>query len=71
MLKCTMSRKKDLVKVKCKGTPSELAAEALAMVSAIYLGLAEKSDAAADDFKRIVQADMIDPKSPVWKRMEG
>lgn len=68
MLKCNMNRKKDLVKVKCNGTPSELATETMAIVSAVFAGLDNQSPEAAEDYKRIIQAFMIDPKSPVFKK---
>ena len=71
MIRCKMSVDKNIQKVKANGKLNDLIAEAMAIIEIVYEGLYEKSPQAADEFKRLMQAGMLDPRSPVFKKRYG
>ena len=55
--------------MRAKGT--EVATETLALIKTCYLAILQKNPIAADEYRRIIQAAMIDPKSPVFNIEDG
>ena len=56
------------VRVRVKGNPTQIATEIMAGVKVVHQNLAKQNEAAADEFRRLMIAGMIDPKSPVWQK---
>ena len=67
MLKCNIDRQKKIIRIKAKGTPYELYAEAAVLIRDIYNHIHEQAPDQADAFKNTIIGTMIDPDSPVWK----
>lgn len=66
MIKCKADREKNYFKIKASGNLRYILTETLGIVSTIYNGLKKKNPELADEYKRILQASMIDPQSPVF-----
>ena len=66
MIKCKVNRKKNYCKVQATGELRFILTETLGIIATIYDSMKEKNPEAADEFKRTLQASMIDPKSPVF-----
>jgi hypothetical protein len=62
-----MNRQKDIAKVTANGKFSDILAETLGIIKLVYEGIRENNLEAADEFKRQVQASMLDPKSPIFQ----
>ena len=59
------------MKVRARGNAETVAKEIMAGTKVIYQNLNKQNAAAADEFKRLMIAGMIDPKSPVWEEDHG
>ena len=67
MLKCHISRKKNHVRVKAKGTAQEMMVEAGTAIATVYRTIRKENPEAAEGFKNHLIGLLLDPKSPVWK----
>lgn len=67
MIKCKIDRKKNSCKVSAKGELTYIATETIGLIATIYESLKERNPEAADEYKRVIQASVIDPKSPLFK----
>lgn len=67
MIKCKLDNKKKYVKIKAQGTPGELAKDTMVLIMLNYEQLKIKNPEAADEYKKLLQAAIIDPKSPLFK----
>lgn len=59
------------MKVRAKGNAETVAKEIMAGLKVIYQNLTEQNAAAADEFRRLMIAGVLDPKSPVWQKEEA
>lgn len=66
MIKCKVNRKKNFCMVKAGGECRHIITETLGIISTIYSELKNQNPELADEYKRILQASMIDPQSPVF-----
>ena len=64
MLRCKVNSITGGVMVRAKGP--NVATETLALIKTIYMAILQKNPVAADEYRRIIQAAMVDPKSPVF-----
>ena len=67
MIKCKIDSNKNYIKLKAKGTPDELAKDAVALIMVSYNNLKNQNPKAANEYKRLIQAAVIDPQSPTFK----
>lgn len=70
MLKCNVSRAKNVIRVKAKGTAKELLPETVMVIKTIYDGIREASPEAAEAYKNTLIGVLLDPESPVWTGKE-
>lgn len=67
MLKCNISRAKNKVWVKAKGTAQEMMVEAGMAIATVYRTIRKENPEAAEGFKNNLIGLLLDPKSPVWE----
>ena len=67
MLKCKIDKTKDSIKVKAGGTLSALMNETMTLIKIIYENMKKQNPEVADEYKRTLQAAIIDPNSPLFK----
>lgn len=68
MIKCKISKKKNLAKIKAGGTLRELVVESLAIIQGTYDSIAESDPEAAKEYKNTLIGVLLDPKSPIFKK---
>ena len=68
MLKCKVNRKKNFCMVKAGGELRYILTETLGIISTVYCELKKQNPEFAEEYKRTLQAAMIDPKSPVFTK---
>lgn len=67
MIKCNVNKEKCRIKVKANGTAQTINTELLALIKEIYLGIKSQDEPAADVFRAVLIASMLDPASPIWE----
>lgn len=67
MIKCKIDRKKNSCKVTAGGELNYIVTESIGLIATIHEGIKEKNPEAADEYKRLIQAAVIDPQSPLFK----
>ena len=67
MIKCKIDRKRNYCKVASKGELRYIVTETIGLIAVIYEELKKSNPEAADEYKRLIQALVIDPKSPLFK----
>lgn len=67
MLKCKVSKRKDVIRVKAKGIPKDLMLETAMVIRTVYEGISRTSPEAATQYKNTLIGVLLDPDSPVWK----
>ncbi len=66
MIKCNIKFGKKL-QIEAKGTSDTLAKELMLITREIYHSLKMKNESAAEDFRKLLFAFLIDPNSPLFK----
>lgn len=70
MLKCKVSKLKNVVRIKAKGTAKDLLTETTMVICTVYQGVKETSPEAAAAYKNMLIGVLLDPESPVWTGKE-
>ena len=72
MIKCNIKlcnfSKKNFVKA--KGTVTTLTREVMLIIAEIYHGLKKDNENAAEEFRNLLFAFLVDPNSPLYKNLD-
>lgn len=67
MIKCNVNKEKDHIKVKIEGTAHTINIELMALIKGVYRGIKSGNEHAAEVFREVLIAALLDPASPIWE----
>ena len=66
MLKAICDKDSNVANVQCSGMPIDILTDVAAVVGAAYSAIYEADQLAAESFRSLLTAAMLDPDSPIW-----